>query len=168
MVVEKSEAQENAVVLSALASGVPVVCRKWFDDMERRNKLLPMERYLLVQNESESHDSTGLLFDEMRIELVGTSSFRETYGRIVREGGGKVVDRLLQGTSHDGSSAALRVDVVVAEEDRLSPNSIIENAADAAGVPLVSTRWLIDSIKQRVIREDAATMAQYRAHRTDE
>ena len=122
-----------------------------------------MERYLF---QDERRINPGLLFDEMRIELVGTASFREHFGRIVREGGGKIVDRLFQGSAHN--SATLRVDVVVAEEDRLSPNVIVETAARSQNVPLVSARWLIDSIQAGVIKEDAATMAHYKAQRSAE
>ena len=147
-----SQLAQSQTLLAAMSAGVPLVSSKWIADMSRRSRELPMERYLLNQPSNE------LVLDEMRIELVGTAEFRAKWGRVVREAGGKVVDRLL--VAPEG-----RVDLVVSEEDAVSPNELVVNESKRRNVPVVTVQWLKDTIVTGIVREDHGSLEKYQARR---
>ncbi len=151
VVLAKSMSLEQVAVLAAVAGGVDVVHEDWVSKSLARDKVLPVERFLLEAG------SGRFLLDNLRIELVGSKAFKATWGAVARHGGAKVVDRLFCDPKH--------IDVVVCEENRCSPNAVVEKQAAANGVPLVGTAWLVKSVRARRVLDRFED--RFAAHRTD-
>jgi hypothetical protein len=166
---------ENPILLSALASATPIVAPEWISKVNKEKKkneksifltflsqmvekreVIPMMPYLI----GGSTAGPELLLDEMRIEFVGSTAFKDYYSRIVREGGAKVVNRLFQGD--------LRIDLIISEENYICPNFLVEKEAAKRDIPIVSVDWLTEVISTGLVQEDEATMRRFKAKRVEE
>jgi len=79
--------------------------------------------------------------DQFRIEIVGSTDFKEQWSQVIYEGGGKLVTRLF-------SSIESRIDFILSDSE---PTEIVINKAKSLGQPLCSIEWLIQSlISQKV------------------
>jgi hypothetical protein len=138
VVLAKTSEPDNDAVMAAIAGGVGVVDMEWVHKSRARDKVLPMERFLLQQ------PTDRFLLDNLRVELVGSTAFKQKWGRVLRHGGAKHVERLFSDPRH--------IDAVVCQVDRASPNAVVEKRADEFGISLVGTSWLVESIRaQRVL-----------------
>lgn len=133
-----------------VAAELPIVKGAYFRQRQQRD----VEQWLLHRGTHQP----AFVFNGLRVELVGGAQFKVEWGRVIREAGGKVAERLF-------TDNASRLDLVVSETNALTPNVLVENACASLGVPLVSVRYVIDCIKLRVGHLD--TLA-YTARRTDE
>ena len=126
----------SAMFLSAVAAGCVCLKSSWITDCFHYQSLLDKTRYILSNGVAEK-----FFLDGLRIQLNGSIEFKDKWYRIVRESGGKPVDRLL------GSSATSdRVDICITEINEYTPNALVIEACKRIDIPLVSEQWLEDVI----------------------